>query len=370
MSPHSQQVVTGLAVVYQLQGRKDQAIKVYKRFLRTNPDNIEVRRRLGGLLVGERKFDEALEEYEEIEDLETDPRETRTKIGLVYFEKGDYDAAITAFNLVLAASPGDNRVRYYLGVAYAAAKEPGEARRELDTIPSDARQYIDARLHLAYLYQKDGDLDDAIAVIRTGLKKRTNDADLLGMLVSLYREKREFETASGILEDMVTRDPTNDRLRFTLGALYDEAKQKDKTIAEMERAIELNPKNAAALNYLGYTFAEMDVRLDEAEVLVRRALEIEPNEGFYIDSLGWIYFQRGNYVVAIEHLETAVELSGDDPTISEHLGDAYERIGRSGDAVRLYHQALGSADEKNQIDRLRKKIATLEGAEKAQRDDR
>ena len=73
----------------------------------------------------------------------------------------------------------------------------------------------------------------------------------------------------------------------------------------------------------------MGVQLDEAESLIRRALEIDPDDGFYIDSLGWVYYQRGDYRRAVEQLERAVELAGDDPTVIEHLGDAYERVGNT-----------------------------------------
>jgi Flp pilus assembly protein TadD len=258
-------------------------------------------------------------------------------------------------------------VRYYLGVAYAAAKQTDDARRALGGVPPAAREYADARLHLAHMYQRGGDVDAAVVVLREGVGQRKHDPDMLGMLASLYREKKEFAAAERILEGMVERDPTSDRLRFTLGALYDEDGKRDKAIAEMRRAIELNPRNAAALNYLGYTYAEMAVRLDEAEDLVRRALEIEPDEGFYVDSLGWIYYQRGDYPMAVKHLENAVELSGNDPTISEHLADAYHKVGRSGDALRLYRQALEGSQEPQQIERLERKIAVLARAEKAER---
>ena len=127
----------------------------------------------------------------------------------------------------------------------------------------------------------------------------------------------------------------------------------------MEKAIDLNPKNDAALNYLGYTWAEQGVRLEEAEGLILRALEVDPKDGFYIDSLGWVYFQRGDYHTAVKHLERAVELINDDPTISEHLGDAYEKVGRIVDASRVYRAALDNADETDQVARLRDKIAKL-----------
>jgi Flp pilus assembly protein TadD len=128
----------------------------------------------------------------------------------------------------------------------------------------------------------------------------------------------------------------------------------------MKKAIELNPQNAAALNYLGYTWAEMGIRLDEAENLILRALKIEPNDGFYIDSLGWVYYQKGDYKKAVEQLERAVELANDDPTIIEHLGDAYEKAGKLDGALQRYRDALKKSKEEEQSNRIREKIQLLE----------
>ena len=188
---------------------------------------------------------------------------------------------------------------------------------------------------------------------------KKDDLDLLGFLAALYREKVDHARAIEILKQMVTLAPENDQYHFTLGAVYDEVKDKPSCIAHMQKAIALNPKNAAALNYLGYTWAEQGTRLDEAESLIRRALQVEPDDGFYIDSLGWIYYQRGDYAKAVEHLERAVELVGDDPTVIEHLGDAYEKAGRTMDASQAYREALAHAKEADQIQRLRTKIDTL-----------
>ena len=88
-------------------------------------------------------------------------------------------------------------------------------------------------------------------------------------------------------------------------------------------------------------------------------MQVEPDDGFYIDSLGWVYYQRGEYPEAVEYLERAVELVNDDPTITEHLGDAYEKVGRIGDASRTYRAALDQATESDQHRRLRDKIDSL-----------
>jgi tetratricopeptide (TPR) repeat protein len=114
------------------------------------------------------------------------------------------------------------------------------------------------------------------------------------------------------------------------------------------------------LNYLGYTWAEMGVRLDEAESLIQEALKIEPNDGFYIDSLGWVYYQKGDYNQAVELLERAVEITVDDPTIIEHLADAYEKAGKADRAVSRYREALKKTKEDEQVKRIRDKIKRLE----------
>ncbi len=162
------------------------------------------------------------------------------------------------------------------------------------------------------------------------------------------------------MERVIVLDSKNDQAHFQLGALYDETKNKEKSIASMKKAIELNPQNAPALNYLGYTWAEMGIQLDEAETLIQRALKIEPNDGFYIDSLGWVYYQKGDYVKAVEQLERAVEITVDDPTIIEHLGDAYEKAGKKDRAVASYRDALKKSKEDEQIKRVREKIQRLE----------
>jgi tetratricopeptide (TPR) repeat protein len=104
----------------------------------------------------------------------------------------------------------------------------------------------------------------------------------------------------------------------------------------------------------------MGVQLDEAEDLIQRALKLQPNDGFYIDSLGWVYFQRGDYNRAVEQLERAVEITVDDPSIIEHLGDAYEKSGKPDRALTRYREALKRSKENDQIKRIRDKIQRLE----------
>ena len=129
----------------------------------------------------------------------------------------------------------------------------------------------------------------------------------------------------------------------------------------LRRVIALNPDNGAALNYLGYTFAELGENLDEAEALVRKALVLHPNDGFFIDSLGWIFYQRGDYPAAVTELERAASLAGSDPVISEHLADAYRETDRNEEALRIYRDCEARTDDGKQRSRVQRKIKDLTG---------
>src|SRR5262249_39643666 len=183
-----------------------------------------------------------------------------------------------------------------------------------------------------------------------------NSTAVLELLVALERDRKRLPESIDLARRLVDAEPTNGRYYFTLGALQGEAGQREPSIASVRKAIDLNPKNAAALNYLGYSLAEEGQSLDEAEQLILRALAVEPNDGFYADSLGWVYYQRGDYDRAVEQLERAVELAGEDATVSEHLADAYEKVGRDPEAQRLYGEALRRAETPEQRSRIELKM--------------
>ena len=231
---------------------------------------------------------------------------------------------------------------------------------EYDRVPPEHEWFVDAQRMIVHLHQQRGETAAAAAAIARARERKPDEEELIDVQAVVLREQGRLPEAIALMEQLVAEHPDNDRYRFTLGALYDESKQRERGMEQMRKAIELNPDNAPALNYLGYTYAEQGINLDEAEQLIRRALAISPHDGFYIDSLGWVFYQRGDYAQAVEYLERAVAIAGDDPTIAEHLGDAYLKAGRPGDALRVYRDALSRATEPDQTQRLRGKIDDLQ----------
>jgi Flp pilus assembly protein TadD len=134
----------------------------------------------------------------------------------------------------------------------------------------------------------------------------------------------------------------------------------------MRAVLDVNPDNANAMNFIGYTLAEKGMDFEEAEKLLMRALELKPDTGAYLDSLGWVYFRKGETVRAIELLERATDVSPGEPTIEEHLGDAYARSARPKEAAVRYRRALDAirdapelADNKSQKATLERKLRSL-----------
>jgi Flp pilus assembly protein TadD len=135
-------------------------------------------------------------------------------------------------------------------------------------------------------------------------------------------------------------------------------------VSQLKEVLRLQPDHADALNYLGYSYADRGIRLQEALQLVQKALTLKPNMGYITDSLGWIYFKLGEYEKAVAELEKANQLTPDDPTITEHLGDGYQKLNRKDKARELYEKALTLDPKGDQLERLKKKLKELENKKK------
>jgi tetratricopeptide (TPR) repeat protein len=145
---------------------------------------------------------------------------------------------------------------------------------------------------------------------------------------------------------------------FRLAVLYEKQNNRTESIQQIKKVLELDPNNADAQNFLGYSYAEAGVNLDEAEKLIREALLDKPDSGHIVDSLGWVYFKKGQYDKAVAELERAHRLMPQDGTVAEHLGDAYFQMKRYRDALRIYRRGLGLENANTSI--LRKKINQVE----------
>jgi tetratricopeptide (TPR) repeat protein len=144
---------------------------------------------------------------------------------------------------------------------------------------------------------------------------------------------------------------------YSRAVCYERTNQWPKAEDDFRKAMDLNPNEPLILNYLGYSWVDRNLHIDEALELIKKAVSLKPDDGYYIDSLGWAYFRMGRYAEAVEQLERAVELKAEDPVINDHLGDAYWRAGRKLEAQFQWSTSLSSKPEAEDIPRIKDKLA-------------
>lgn len=345
LSADAETVQLELVRVYAFQKRYDQAISLCEEMVKKNPASIKARELLGELLLGRDRADDAIKQFEAIGALETDPTETRLKIALIKLQRTDLEGAETDLRLVLAQHPDNSTARYYLATAYAGLERPEDAIEVIEKIKPGAKYFDESRSLRAYLLRQLKRYDEALKLLTEMLDEKPKNIKLLGLLAAMQAEAGRYGDAVDTMRRVIEIEPSEDLHYFTIGVYFDQDGKKSECIESMEKAIELDPTNANALNYLGYTFAEQGVRLDEAEDLVGRAIALEPDNGFYIDSLGWVYFQKGRYKEALSELERAASIESEDAVILEHLARALLKVDRKKDALSVLEKARRFAPE-------------------------
>jgi tetratricopeptide (TPR) repeat protein len=365
LSPESVPLQIDLVRVTIKNKKLDRAREICGEILETDPNNVAARRVLGQLLIGENKLDEALQHLQVLETVEDDASETRFKIAVIQIEKQNYPEAIRELNLLLAKNPDHSAARYYLASIYAGSGRRREAVDELMKIASGDEIFVKSRMFAGFILRQEGALGEAERVVHGALEKEPENKSVLSYLILVMREAGRYEEAHQLLRRAVEQNPQDEKILFNHAVVLADLERKDEAVAVMERVVEINPRYGDALNFIAYHFAERGIELERAENLSKRALETSPNDGYYLDTLGWIYFRQGRYPDAEEVLSRAVAMTAGDVVIVEHYGDALVKNGKLVRAGEVYRSALESELDANgrkdteAARRLREKLAAL-----------
>jgi Tfp pilus assembly protein PilF len=219
------------------------------------------------------------------------------------------------------------------------------------------------RASLALLLGENQQTDEAVKLLEPGLNGSKEDRDIYLDLSQVYERGRRYsdaEQAARKAESFATDPQDNETAWLMLGAVYERQKQYDKAEEEFKKVLDVNPKNAQVLNYYGYMLADRGVRLDEAHDLIRRAVDMEPLNGAYLDSLGWVYFKQNKLEEAESMLRKAVEHEPHDPTIRSHLGDVYAKQGHMDQAAAEWEKSLNEWRRSLPADLESDKVAEVE----------
>ena len=281
-------------------------------------------------------------------------------IGDALAGEGGLDMGIIFLQFALYLEPDFPLAQVALAEAYDSAKRYDLELAAFDNINEDSPLWLNVQIQKALGLNSLDRVDDAKALLEKIIAKSPKDIrplDALGNILrshERYAEARDYYSRAIALVGKPSKE--NWTLFYARGVCNERLKDWPQAEADLKRALELSPEESPVLNYLGYTWVDQSQNLKTAMDYIRKAVKLKPDDGYYIDSLGWAYYRLGNIESAVEHLERAVELRPDDPVINDHLGDAYWRIGRKLEAKYQWQQSLTLKPDKDLIATIDKKM--------------
>jgi tetratricopeptide (TPR) repeat protein len=351
-------------------GRPVDAEAAYGRALERDPDSREVLLRAGRLALRSGSEPRARAYLDRLASLDIGPEQS-LRIALTWLSAGKPAPAIRVLEQARAGSD-DPRLLLALGLVQGKVGRWADAAKSYGQVPIGAAGWKDAVVQRGLALARAGD-PTAERATAEALKQAPGDVtleaghaavlealgqpgraeqflqarirvsgstELVTALSQIFSRTGAHAEAAAVLTEALKAHPRDEDLLYAMGAVLERSGATQQALARMRELLEVNPQNAAAMNFIGYTLAEHGEQLEEAERMVRRALAIHPDSGAYLDSLGWVQFHRGDVVRAASTLERAAELEPDEPTILEHLGDAYGGVSRRDAAVGAYRRAL------------------------------
>jgi len=247
----------------------------------------------------------------------------------VYEHLGQIEDAIREYKKALAIERNNAAIHLSLAVSYVKNNEIKKAIEEAKLAAGLSQAQVEPHAILALLYSLQGNTESASVEYELALENASKlHPDNIGIykrlgVVYLAQKKyREAERVFRVIADLSATDP---EAHFYLALLADESQNEEEAIKELKKVLGIDPDYHQALNYLGYLYVQKGINLDEAGLMIRRALEKEPFNGAYLDSLGWLYFKQGRLKEAAQELKRASRLL-ENPLIYEHLGDVYYKM--------------------------------------------
>jgi tetratricopeptide (TPR) repeat protein len=283
-------------------------------------------------------------------------------IGATLMRHGGEDLALVYLQLALHLAPNHPMALLTLGDLYESVKKPQMAIKVYERVPASSPLKRNAQIQLATDLDAADRSDEAIKILKVVTTEDSKDLEAIMALGNIERGRKKFaDCAQTYAQGIEVLPPNNDKANsvyyYYRGICEERSKQWSKAEADMRKALELQPEQPNVLNYLGYSWIDQGVNLDEGMKMIKRAVEQRPDDGYIVDSLGWAYFRIGNYEEATTNLERAVALRPEDPTINDHLGDAYWRVGRTLEARFQWAHARDLKPEADDLPKIEAKLA-------------
>jgi tetratricopeptide (TPR) repeat protein len=332
---------------------KAEAIKVFEAFDRVLPNHPLISKSLDDLKTSEH-----------LPLLITTPQagaaEVLYGLGASLGRQGGEDLAMVYLQLALYLTPHQPLALLSLADLYEQLKKPEFAIKVYERVPQASPLRRNAEIQLAINLDALERTDEARAHLDKLIVQRPADLEAITALGNIMRGRKLFAECAEVygkgIAQIAKPEKPNWLIFYFRGICYERSKQWPKAEVDLKKSLELFPDQPHVLNYLGYSWIDQGINLDEGMTMIRRAVDQRPDDGYIVDSLGWAYYRINKFDEAVRYLERAVELKPEDPTINDHLGDAYWQVGRSLEARFQWAHARDLKPEPEELDKILEKL--------------
>ncbi len=324
------------------QENPEKALNFYSEFLNKYPKSNDVRLEYAKLLTNGRKFKEAKSEFIKLVNTANSSAEITTAVGLLSVELEDYDLAEKYFLLSLKRKPKDNNQIFIYLAKIADKRDQNEAALNWLNKVMSGPHFVESKLLTAEMIAKKESVDKALDFLNM-LKVNAPEEKLtiIQSKISFLSRSNRFQEAFQMMQNEDQNFSKSPEFKFDYALIADKLKKYDLMEKVLRDAIRLKPDFAAAYNALGYSFADRNINLEEAKKNIEIALSISPNNHYFLDSMGWLYFRLGKFDSALSFIQKAYDVQAD-PEIAGHLGEILWAQGKKNEANDIWQSSLQS----------------------------
>jgi tetratricopeptide (TPR) repeat protein len=338
---------------FERSGDLDRAREVYRSFLERNPNSLLA-------IAALQRVDAGGVPESEVANAAEGVAEALFNLASLLSKERAEEVALIHAHLALRLKPDFTVARILIGEILQGQDRSREAIAAYRAVPGDSPFSWMVRLRIAEELERLDATEEAVAELEGLAELRPDRFEPLFRLGNMLRAKERFEEAAAAYDRAIERVAEPRREHWTMFYFRGIARERTENWALAEadflQALDLEPEQPFVMNYLAYSWIEKKLHLDRAKGMLVRAVELRPDDGYIVDSLGWVYFRLGEYSKGVTYLERAVELRPQDPVINDHLGDAYWRVGRHQEARFQWRRALSLGPEAADAPLIEKKI--------------
>ena len=335
------------------QSRRDEAAKIYATFDEALPRHPLIVEAMDSIKAGRRIAPLA-------DNPQTGAAEVLYGLGAALGRRGGEDLALIYLQLALYLQPTHQMALLSVADVYETVKKPELAIKTYERVPANSPLQRNAQIQRALNLDTLERTEEARRFLEKIVADDPLDREASMALGNVLRGRKLYaecaEVYSKVIATIAKADKPHWVVFYFRGICHERSKQWEKAEADLKKALELSPDHSDVLNYLGYSWIDQGVNLEDGMRMIQRAVEQRPDNGYIVDSLGWAHYRVGNFEEAVKHLERAVELKPEDPTINDHLGDAYWKVGRLLEARFQWTHARDLKPEPDDLAKIEEKL--------------